>query len=180
MKRRRAPWLGEVVARRTFSPQAVRHKVRMACGAPWEDSACMAKGQRNRRQRGRRLSEAETRLLRSDAWAKTIGKLGHQIIPWSGICILGYLAHLVLIEWTGQTTIAEVTVALRATGWQGLTALAGLAVGVAGVTYGHSQARLRRKTILHLGPRIKELETAHDPDRSSSGLTASGETPQED
>lgn len=140
----------------------------------------MAKGQRIRRQRPHRLSEPEARLLRSDAWAKTVGKLGHQIVRWTGICVLGYWAHLVLVEWTGQTTVAEVTLALQATGWQGLTALAGCAVGAAGVVYGSSQARLRRRTIVHLTSRIKELETTHDPDRSSSGLTAAGETPQED
>ena len=140
----------------------------------------MAKGQRIRRQRARRLTEPEARFLRSDAWARSVVKLGHQVVRWTGICVLGYLAHLVLVEWTGQTTIADVTIALGATGWQGLTVLAGLAVGVGGVVYGLWQARLRRKTIVHLTSRIRELETTHDPDRTSSGLTAAGETPQED
>ena len=90
------------------------------------------------------------------------------------------MAYLVLTDWSGKTTIAEVTLALKATGWQGLTASLGVAVGAAGLVYGHVQGRLRRITVMHLGSRIRELETARDPNRSSSGLTESGETPQED
>lgn len=92
----------------------------------------MARATNRGRRRGG-LTEHEARFLRSDSWAKTIGKLGQQLVRWAGICFLGFLAYLVLTDWSGKTTIAEVTLAVKATGWQGAIASLGLVVGAAGL-----------------------------------------------
>lgn len=54
------------------------------------------------------------------------------------------------------------------------------AVGAGGIAYGARQRKLRGDTIQKMGDRIKELETAIDPNRSSSGLTKRGHTRPED
>lgn len=56
----------------------------------------------------------------------------------------------------------------------------GYVVGGAGLAYGRRQKKLKEDTIQQLAPRIKELEAAIDPNRSSSGLTPHGRTRPED
>ena len=140
----------------------------------------MAKRRSGRRRPPRQISEHESRLFRSDLWATTVSKVGVALVRWTGICFCGYQASLVLIAWSGETTMADVTVALKATGFSGAAAGLGVLVGVAGLIYGKVQARLRRETIRQFEARVRELETTLDPGRSSSGLTTSGDTPPEE
>ena len=140
----------------------------------------MAKRRSERRRPPREISEHESRLFRSDLWATTVGKVGVAVVRWTGICFCAYQASLVLIAWSGETTIADVTVALKATGSSGAAAGLGLVVGAAGLIYGKVQAWLRRETIRQFEARVREHETALDPGRSSSGLTTSGDTPSEE
>ena len=140
----------------------------------------MAKRRSGRRKPPREISEHESRLFRSDLWATTVGRVGVALVRWTGICFCAYQASLVLIAWSGDTTIADVTVALKATGPSGTAAGLGVLVGVAGLIYGKVQAWLRRETIREFESRVRELETMLDPGRSSSGLTTSGDTPPEE
>ena len=139
----------------------------------------MAKG-RKRQPARRRFTEHEAQVIRANLWAKTVGKLGAHAVRWGGAAFIVYQIAQVLTHWSGKTTIAELTVALSGTGWSGVVALAGLIFGGGGVAYGHAQARLRRKNTQYLGPRIGQLERMIDPKRSSSGLTTSGDTPEEE
>jgi hypothetical protein len=58
--------------------------------------------------------------------------------------------------------------------------LISILIGGPGFAYGWRQRKLRKKYIDRYTERIKILEKYIDPDRSSSGLTSTGETPPED
>ena len=126
------------------------------------------------------MAEHEARVARADLWAGTIAGIGRDVVRWSGIGYCAYRASLVLIEWSGKTTAADLTLAMEGGGWPATTALVGITVGLAGIAYGRTQAHLRRETIRHFESRTKALERALDPNRSSSGLTPSGETPPDE
>lgn len=84
------------------------------------------------------------------------------------------------MDWSGKTTAADVKLAFTSGGLPQasiflLVLLAAFAV--LAVLYGRSQARLRRDTVRHFESRMKRLEKALDPHRTSSGLNPSGETP---
>ena len=135
---------------------------------------------RNRSPRSKDIVDRAERELRADQWAKTVSKIGVEVVRWAGIGYCVYRASLVLIEWSGETTVADVTVGMKASGPSGAAVVLGLLAALAGVLYGKRQAQLRRNTIRQFESRVKELETLLDERRSSSGLTTSGDTPREE
>ena len=50
-------------------------------------------------------------------------------------------------------------------------------VGILAILYGWLERRLRYKKTAHLQGRIRDLELSIDPERTTSGLTETGETP---
>lgn len=52
----------------------------------------------------------------------------------------------------------------------------GWMVGLGGVAYGNRERKLRKKTVARLEGRVRNFELGLDPTRSSSGLTAEGDT----
>lgn len=56
----------------------------------------------------------------------------------------------------------------------------GAIFGTSGVLYGIYERRLRRKTVQHVQPRVKQLEERLDVNRTSSKLTPAGDTNPED
>lgn len=91
------------------------------------------------------------------------------------IALFGYRSISVL---AGQHTFADIGVRFLSDIRLG-TSL-GYALGAGGLYYGRKQKKLREDTIQQLAPRIKELETLRDANRSSSGLTKRGHTRPED
>jgi hypothetical protein len=83
----------------------------------------------------------------------------------------------------GKNTLAEIGVALGVdtglTSWE-IILLSGWPVAIASAVIAHRQARLRKEVIAHHDQHVKRLEQALDPDRSSSGLQPTGETPPDD
>ena len=61
-----------------------------------------------------------------------------------------------------------------------LLALAGVVFGFGGITYGRLQSKAKKDAIELYHPRVKKLEEALDPKRSSSELTKRGNTRPED
>ena len=136
---------------------------------------------RRRRGQGKRqsLNEHEARIVHADMWAKSVARIGTEVAKWSGIGFCAYRASLVLMDWSGKTTAADVTLAFAPREVSGGVLLLSVSVAVVALIYGRSQSRLRRDTIRHLESRMKHLERMVDPHRSSSGLTPSGGTPEE-
>lgn len=135
----------------------------------------MGKKRRKREhERSRADLLAENRILRRQnfgvAWASVINTL----IAWSGAVLIFYFAYLSVKSLAGRVTFADIGIRMFG-GIKLSEAVAGL-FGVGGAIYGLRQSKLRKDTIERLQSRIKTLERALDPDRSSSGLTPRGET----
>ena len=132
----------------------------------------------NRRLGG--LSEHQARLYRHEIWARVATRVGRPAVSWAGLGFCVYWGAQTLIEWSGQATVADLRLALSGSGWRDVVVLIAVLFGAGGLAYGRQRARLMRETVRRLGGPKKARETAIDPQRSSSGLTRSGETPDEE
>ena len=132
----------------------------------------------NRRFGG--LSEHQARLYRHEVWAKVVTRVGRAAVSWAGLGFCVYWGAQTLIEWAGQATVADLRLALSGSGWRDVVVLISVLFGAGGLAYGRQRERLRRETVRRFEGLKKARETALDPQRSSSGLTQSGETPDEE
>ena len=136
----------------------------------------MAKGHAG----SRRLSEAEARLYRHEIWAKVVTRIGRATVSWTGLAFCAYWAAQAAIEWSGRTTMADLRLGLSGSGWRDVVVLVAVLFGVSGIAYGRQRGRLMREAVRHFEGPKRAREAALDPRRSSSGLTRSGETPDEE
>ncbi|MCZ8236809.1 MAG: hypothetical protein O9310_00105 [Leptospiraceae bacterium] len=83
-----------------------------------------------------------------------------------------------IIELAGKETIADIAVKLITD--MKINEWLSYAIGISGLAYGYFERKLRKKNIDRLGPRSAKLETLLNPDRTTSGLTNTGETRAED
>jgi hypothetical protein len=116
----------------------------------------------------------ENRLLRRHNAGKAIASVLIELIRWAGLVGIVYVVYLIVDSLSGKQTMANIGVSFLAD-VKISTALSYLAGG-SGVAYGWNQSRLRKSAVERLSGRIKELEKAIDPKRTSSGLTGRGET----
>ena len=126
------------------------------------------------------LSEHQARLYQHEIWAKVVTRVGRPAVSWAGLGFCVYWGAQALIEWSGQATVADLRLALSGSGWRDVVVLIAVLFGAGGLAYGRQRARLMRETVRHFEGLKKAHETAIDPQRSSSGLTRSGETPDEE
>lgn len=102
--------------------------------------------------------------------------------------ILGFLtmtARLLLWGWVayqakeaisalaGKATLADISLSILKSGSRELIAYAATLLALA---WGVSERVLRKRKVKHLSARVKLLERRLDPNRSSSNLTATGDT----
>ena len=76
--------------------------------------------------------------------------------------------------------MADLHLGLSGSGWRDVVVVVAVLFGAGGIAYGRQRGRLMRETLRHFGSPKRARETALDPSRSSSGLTRSGETPDEE
>jgi hypothetical protein len=100
------------------------------------------------------------------------------IIRYGFLALVAFFAYRAIDVLAGKHTLADLGVKILADVKIGNAV--SYAVGGGGIAYGARQRKLRGDTIQKMGKRIKELETAVDPGRSSSGLTERGHTRPED
>jgi len=79
-----------------------------------------------------------------------------------------------LSDFAGQVTSVTLTAALSVIADVKLAVSLALAGGAA--IWGLIERKLRHRKVEYLQARIRDLETARDPKRSSSGLTPKGQT----
>ena len=122
--------------------------------------------------------EAELRLLRRHRSAEAATSVVNNLTRWGGLTAIAYFAYRAIDSLAGEATTADIGLGFltsikvsTATSW---------ATGLCGVAYGLLQRALRKNTIERLQSRITELESKVDPKRSSSKLTARGDTRPED
>jgi hypothetical protein len=101
-----------------------------------------------------------------------------QAVMWCGICILGYLAKDSIVALAGQSTNVIVQMGLKVISDVRVTVSWAVTGGFGLWAFG--ERKIRQKRVLQLHARIKDLETAIDPDRSTSKLTPEGKTNPQD
>jgi len=122
--------------------------------------------------------EAEIKLLKKYNFAEAISGVLQTIARWTGGVLIAYFGYRTVQALAGQVTLADI----------GLRFLADVKVseavawlfGGSGLVLAARQRKLRRDTVERLEGRIRELEKASDPRRTSSRLTPRGETRPED
>ncbi len=111
--------------------------------------------------------------------ATNVASVINNLIRWGGMVLLAYFMFRTVQSLAGQTTSANI--GLRLFGEVRLSDVIASAIfGGGGAMYGLAQRRLRHTVIKEMSQRIKQLEAERDPTRSSSKLTARGETNPED
>ena len=118
--------------------------------------------------------EAENRLLRQTASSQAWAAVVISFFKFTTISILGICAYLSIDSLAGKMTMAQVVISFL--GQMTVSKSVAYILGFGGILFGVYERRLRKKTLAHLHPRVKELEKLIDPRRSTSTLTTEGET----
>jgi hypothetical protein len=131
-----------------------------------------------RKQKSLAELRAENRLLRRGNVAASITKVLKTAIKYGALVLVFRYLYLMVLALSGKTTFASIVISFIGN----LTVSKALAYifGGGGVLYGLGERHVRRKAVKRHGNRIKHLESLIDPNRSSSNLTETGETPPED
>ena len=106
--------------------------------------------------------------------AETFLSIANNLIRWGAICFIAYLVFRCIETLAGKTTFADIGIDFLAD--VKISVLLSLCAGAGGVAYGYKQRQLRKSTVELLHKRINELETEVDSSRSSSNLTARGDS----
>jgi hypothetical protein len=104
------------------------------------------------------------------------------VVVWGIVWIAGFVsAALIARAFAGQSTTANIAVGLVVRAYAHLgSAKVAWPITFISVTYAELQRRERQRKTVKLSRRISELELRLDPARSSSELTPTGDTRQED
>lgn len=121
---------------------------------------------------------AEIGYLKKATASEGITRVLVGLIQWGGISAIAYWIYRSIEVLAGRTTLADVGVQFFAN----ISVSVALAwtVGISGCVYGWRQRTLRRDTVERMQRRNQNLEAMLDRNRTSSGLTARGDTRQED
>ena len=123
------------------------------------------------------ISDPTASLVKFEARVNAATTLLREVVRWTGIGYCVYRASLVLMEWSGSTTVADVAVGVKATGWSGATVLIAVVFGVGGIVYGRAEARHRRRAVARLERRLERHEARI---RSPGGIAPPGDTSPEE
>lgn len=137
----------------------------------------MAKPGKRPRAEARQQVELQKYLTRWRAYEKAISN----VTKWGALAFIGWISYLSVAELAGKVTNANISAVLSwpfGPGW--IMVVLALLFGAGGIVYGRRQAKLRKDTIERLHEYQKRYELSIDPNRSSSRLTARGETRPED
>ena len=121
---------------------------------------------------------AEVRLLRLARATNSSVRVLTELIKWVGLVGIARYGYLSIAVLAGQNTFAHI--GLKVLGEIGISDALSWILTVLGVGYGLRQRMLRRDTVEHLHGRIRTLENQRDPRRTSSQLTARGDTNPKD
>jgi hypothetical protein len=121
--------------------------------------------------------EAELKVLKSSKNAQSIALIGQSAIKYGAYVGMAYFGHLSINALAGQATVA--TVAFNFLSEMHVSVALGWTFGVAGIIYGRMERSLCRDVIERLSGRISKFEKGIDSRRSSSSLTARGDTPED-
>jgi hypothetical protein len=154
--------------------------------------------------KSRQQLAVENDFLRSYHGASNTTRVILELVKWLGFVAIAFFCWLSIDSLSGKMTSANINIHAEAQGKFGPnsaapeqseatvcppnktgllaqgTILAALLVGAVGWSYGRNQARLKRDVIQRLHKYQLQMELEKDPTRTSSRLTASGDTRPED
>lgn len=99
-------------------------------------------------------------------------------IKWGSLLGCVYWGYLAIASLAGKETFAKIAVSFMAN--MTVNKWLAYAFGGGGIVYGLNERRLRRNAVRRLAPGRIHYEQGLDPERSSSGLTQTGDTSPED
>ncbi|HET7232611.1 MAG TPA: hypothetical protein VFJ16_21555 [Longimicrobium sp.] len=134
----------------------------------------MAKEHKKKKDAKPSAEDLRYKMYRIDA----IVSLLKHAISWLVLLGLGICGYLSVEAIAGKATFNQIGVTFLANA--GISKALAWAVAVVFGGYGLRQRKLRKDTVEHLAPRIKESELRLDSGRSSSHLTHRGDTNPED
>lgn len=105
---------------------------------------------------------------------QVIATIVHSLIRWTGGVLLAYLGYRSIDTLAHGATTADIGIRFF-TDVRISTVLA-WTVAAGGALYGQKERKLRRDTVERLSERIRILEAHIDPGRTTSMLTARGDT----
>lgn len=121
---------------------------------------------------------AENRALKLSRFSSGIVQVLNQLIMWGALVLIAHEVSEIFIAYAEKETAANITMLLF--GNLEVSITLSLLVGICGFLYDAWQRKLRKDTVERLQGRNQELESKIDSKRSSSQLTARGETRKED
>ena len=119
--------------------------------------------------------EAENRILRRGQRVTAVSSVANRLITVGGFVWIAHYVRDTLIELSGEKTVADIAISFL--GHVGVSESLAWIVAILCGGYGIAQRTMRRRNGTRLGKRIRELEQAIDPERSSSELPESGGEP---
>ncbi len=126
-------------------------------------------------KRSRAELEAENRILRRGQRVTVVSGVANRLITVGGFVWIAHYVRDTLVALSGENTIADVAISFL--GHVGVSESFAWMVAILCGGYGFAQRTMRRKNGTRLGKRIRELEEAIDPERSSSELRETGGKP---
>lgn len=121
---------------------------------------------------------AENRALKRFHATQGFVSVFNNLIKWGALVAIAWLMADTVRSLSGKTTIAEIGIGFLAN--VKISDAVAWIFGVSGTAYGLGQRNLKRKGIARLEERATRNEKKIDPNRSSSRLTPTGETREED
>lgn len=127
-----------------------------------------------------RVAVLETELRREDRGqiVQSLTAITKMVIRYGTIALIGYFARDVLIEWTGETTSANLLFNI-VTDIKFPVAALGATNVITFVLY-RRERQLRQDNTKHMHRPVRAKELEIDPERSSSNLTERGTTNPKD
>lgn len=100
-------------------------------------------------------------------------------LVWAGCFVaIAYIVYLCVRELAGQTTVAKFVLEYFSSSKGGASARPWIGSTILCGSWGLAEKWLRRRKVGSMSQRIKDLETMLDGNRSSSGLTRTGQVPR--
>ena len=118
-------------------------------------------------------------LLRNRTGEQRLRAFAH-LVRWGGIVLIAYFTMGALEQFAGKTSFAHIYFAWLAEVKADLPRWIAYCIGGAGAGYGLLERRLRKRKTKYLAKRAQKLEQMIDSTRSSSEISPTGETLEED
>jgi hypothetical protein len=121
---------------------------------------------------------AENRVLRKVKTSEGIVSVFNNLIRWGGAVLIVRYVYLMVLALAGRLTFADI--GIKVLGDVRVSEAAAWLLSGGSVAYGWHQRKLRKDTVERLQERIQKFERQIDGKRTSSRLTARGNTRPED